>query len=101
MSRVNKALAKKARKKEKRRKWFNRLWIFTLFCIATMFVVVLAGVYFIDKRLETLPYVDAQYLTTYETSKIYDKHGKVIWEPQIDILSRCNMMRFQIYIKTF
>jgi len=81
MSRVNKALAKKARKKEKRRKWFNRLWIFTLFCIATMFVVVLAGVYFIDKRLETLPYVDAQYLTTYETSKIYDKHGKVIWEP--------------------
>lgn len=36
---------------------------------------------FIRKRLDGLVVVDAQYLQTYETSKILDKNGDVIWEP--------------------
>ena len=36
---------------------------------------------FIRKRLDGLTVIDAQYLQTYETSKILDKNGEIIWEP--------------------
>lgn len=39
------------------------------------------AVLFIRQRLNTLGVIDAQYLQTYDTSKILDKHGNVIWEP--------------------
>lgn len=72
---------RKARHKARRRKWYGRLWILVLLCVAGVVLVGLAGVYFIDKRLDDLPHVDTQYLETYETSKIYDKDGDVIWQP--------------------
>lgn len=36
---------------------------------------------FIRKRLDNMAVIDAQYMQTYETSKILDKNGDVIWEP--------------------
>lgn len=36
---------------------------------------------FIRQRLNNMAVIDAQYLQTYETSKILDKNGDIIWEP--------------------
>lgn len=44
-------------------------------------MAVLIGCIFIRKRLDNLAVIDVQYLQTYETSKILDKYGNVIWEP--------------------
>ena len=44
-------------------------------------MVVFAAFMFIRSRLNNMAVIDAQYLETYETSKILDKNGNVIWEP--------------------
>ncbi len=66
--------------KKKHRLFRAFLWFLgcNLLCLSLVF---LAGVLFIRYRLNSLPDVDAQYLSTYETSKIVDSEGKVIWKP--------------------
>lgn len=44
-------------------------------------MAVFAAFMFIRQRLNNMVPIDAQYLQTYETSKILDKYGSVIWEP--------------------
>ena len=46
-----------------------------------MLLTVLAGTIFIRQRLNNMEIIDAQFLETYDTSKILDKNGNVIWEP--------------------
>lgn len=56
------------------------MWFFGL-NLFLMVMAVFIGFVFIRKRLDGLSVIDAQYLQTYETSKILDKNGDVIWEP--------------------
>lgn len=44
-------------------------------------MVLFAACMFIRARLNSMSVIDAQYLETYDTSKILDKHGNIIWEP--------------------
>lgn len=44
-------------------------------------MAVFATFLFIRQRLNSLAVIDTQYLQTYETSKILDKNGDIIWEP--------------------
>lgn len=49
-----------------------------------MFAVIMAifvAFMFIRQRLDNMAVIDAQFLKTYETSKILDCNGDVIWEP--------------------
>lgn len=69
-------------KKNKKKHRFRRFFLgFCGFNIFLMIVVVFIGFMFIRKRLDNMAVIDAQYLQTYETSKILDKYGNVIWEP--------------------
>lgn len=44
-------------------------------------MAVFVAFMFIRQKLNNMAVIDAQYLQTYETSKILDKTGNVIWEP--------------------
>lgn len=44
-------------------------------------MAVFVAFMFIRQRLNNMAVIDAQYLQTYETSKILDKNGDIIWEP--------------------
>lgn len=70
---------KKLKKKRHRLRKF-----FLAFCGLNLFLMIMAvfvAAMYIRKRLDSLSVIDAQYLQTYETSKILDKNGNVIWEP--------------------
>lgn len=69
---------KKAKKKHRLRNFFLMFCLFSIFVVTT---VVLVGTMYIRQRLDSLGVIDAQYLQTYETSKILDKNGNVIWKP--------------------
>lgn len=69
-------------KKEKRKgRWRKRLLLFFIINILLVLFVLLGGMLFIRHRLASLPAIDAQYLSTYEPSKILDKNGDIIWQP--------------------
>ncbi len=81
--RQKKDLKKKQKKGEQKKKHHFRNF-FLGFCGLNIFIMIIAvfiGFMFIRKRLDSLAVIDAQYLQTYETSKILDKHGNVIWKP--------------------
>ena len=65
-------------KKHRFRRFF--FWFLGLNLLLVL-LVAFAGMLFIRHRLKTLPVIDAQYLKTYETSKILDKSGNIIWQP--------------------
>lgn len=79
ITRRQKRLEKKAKKKKHRLR--NFFLTFCLFSLFVVIIVVLIAAMYIRQRLDGLGVIDAQYLQTYETSKILDKNGKVIWEP--------------------
>ena len=80
-------LTKKQKKKLKRkvrRKKHRFLKFFLRFCFLNLFLVIMAvfiGFMYVRQRLDNMAVIDAQYLQTYDTSKITDKDGNVIWEP--------------------
>ena len=68
-------------KPKKPHKHLKRFLVFLLVNFLIISLALLAGMLFIRHRLNSLPAVDAQYLETYEPSKILDKDGHVIWQP--------------------
>ena len=81
-SREKKKQAKQNKVRRKKKHRFLRFFFW--FCFLNMFlmtIVMLFGFLFIRKRLENMQVIDAQYLRTYETSKILDSNGDIIWEP--------------------
>lgn len=69
-------------KKEKTKgRWRKRLLLFFIINVLLVLFVLLGGLVFIRHRLTSLPAIDAQYLSTYEPSKILDKNGDIIWQP--------------------
>ena len=68
-------------KPKKPHKHLKRFLVFLLVNFLIISLALLAGMLFIRHRLNSLPAVDAQYLETYEPSKILDKDGNVIWQP--------------------
>lgn len=69
-------------KKEKTKgRWRKRLLLFFIINVLLVLFVLLGGMLFIRHRLTSLPVIDAQYLSTYEPSKILDKNGDIIWQP--------------------
>ena len=74
----------KPQKKNKKKKKHRLRNFFLWFCGLNIFFVIMAvfvAFLFIRQRLNGLAVMDAQYLQTYETSKILDKYGNIIWEP--------------------
>lgn len=61
--------------------WRKRILIFLLVNFMVIVLALLAGMLYIRQRLNSLPAVDAQYLETYEPSRILDRNGDVIWQP--------------------
>ena len=69
------------RKGRKKHRWVKVMaWIFGISFLA-LSLTFLGGMLYIRHRLNSLPAVDAQYLTTYEPSKILDRDGNIIWKP--------------------
>lgn len=68
----------KPKKKHRLRNFFLGFCGFNAFLVI---MVVFVAAMFISSRLKNMAVIDAQYLQTYETSKILDKYGNVIWEP--------------------
>ena len=66
------------RKKHRFRRFFLKFCLFNIFLMS---MAVFLSFMFIRKRLDNMAVMDAQYLRTYETSKILDRYGNVIWEP--------------------
>ena len=62
-------------------RWWKKLAWFCFGNLLLALLVLLGGMLYIRHRLSSLPIVDAQYLETYEPSKILDKDGSVIWQP--------------------
>ena len=71
----------KKTKGKKPHKWRKRILLVLLINFLVAALALLAGMLYIRHRLNSLPVVDAQYLETYEPSKILDKNGDVIWQP--------------------
>lgn len=66
---------------KKPHRWRKRILIFLLVNFMVAILALLAGMLYIRQRLNSLPAVDAQYLETYEPSRILDRNGDVIWQP--------------------
>lgn len=66
---------------KKPHRWRKRILIFLLVNFMVIVLALLAGMLYIRQRLNSLPAVDAQYLETYEPSRILDRNGDVIWQP--------------------
>lgn len=66
---------------KKSHRWRKRILIFLLVNFMVIVLALLAGMLYIRQRLNSLPAVDAQYLETYEPSRILDRNGDVIWQP--------------------
>ena len=66
---------------KKPHRWRKRILLFLLVNFMVIVLALLAGMLYIRQRLSSLPAVDAQYLETYEPSRILDKNGDVIWQP--------------------
>lgn len=71
----------KAKATQKPHRHLRRFFLFLLINLLLMSLVLLGGMLYIRHRLNSLPAVDAQYLETYEPSKILDKDGNIIWQP--------------------
>lgn len=74
-------MSEEKKKQKPKRRWLKRILWFFLIDFLLLAIVLLMGMAYIRHRLNTLPIMDAQYLSTYETSKILDKNGEIIWEP--------------------
>lgn len=72
---------KKNKKNKKPTMWKVCLKRGAIGCAIALILTVGISMLYITQRLSTLPLVDAQYLQTYETSKILDKNGEIIWQP--------------------
>ena len=66
---------------KKPHRWRKRILVVLLVNFMVAILALLAGMLYIRQRLNSLPVVDAQYLETYEPSRILDKNGDVIWQP--------------------
>lgn len=66
---------------KKPHRWRKRILVFLLVNFMVAILALLAGMLYIRQRLNSLPAVDAQYLETYEPSRILDRNGDVIWQP--------------------
>ena len=73
--------AAKKRKNKKKHRLLKCFLGFSGICLFLVLLTVLAGTIFIRQRLNNMEIIDAQFLETYDTSKILDKNGNVIWEP--------------------
>ena len=71
----------KVKATQKPHRHLRRFFLFLLINLLLMSLVLLGGMLYIRHRLNSLPAVDAQYLETYEPSKILDKDGNIIWQP--------------------
>lgn len=71
----------KAKATQKPHRHLRRFFLFLLINLLLMSLVLLGGMLYIRHRLNSLPAVDAQYLETYEPSRILDKDGNIIWQP--------------------
>lgn len=75
----------KDKNKNKKKGFFKRLFNFIaitfLFIITISSLGILGAFLLVDRELENMPSVDAQYLKTYPVSEITDKNGSVIWKP--------------------
>lgn len=74
---------KKSKKKGRKKKHRFRNFFFG-FCLFNIFLAIMAvfiAFMYIRQRLDNMAVIDAQFLQTYETSKILDCNGDVIWEP--------------------
>lgn len=69
------------RKKKNKHRFRNFFLGFCGFNIFLVIITVFIAFMFIRQRLNDMAVIDAQYLQTYETSKILDKYGNIIWEP--------------------
>lgn len=69
------------KKEHKHSRWRKRLLLFFIANILLVLFILLGGMLFIRHRLTSLPVIDAQYLSSYEPSKILDKNGGIIWQP--------------------
>lgn len=67
-------------KMKKPHRWRKRLLLFVGLNVLLLVITVFAGMVFIRHRLKSLPVIDAQYLASYEPSKILDKNGDIIWQ---------------------
>lgn len=79
-------ISRRSRKKRKRKRGFFRttfslMKIFILLLITASAVGLFLAALVVNKELEDIPLIDAQFLKTYPTSEITDKDGKVIWQP--------------------
>lgn len=91
VSRRDKKKRDRAEKKERRKKdgklkkfarfTWTSFWVVSLLSIVMAAIGILGVVVIVNKELEDLPLVDAQFLETYPTSEITDKNGEVIWKP--------------------
>lgn len=61
--------------------WRKRIKHIVLALILGIMSITVAGALYIHMNLRSLPKVDAQYLQTYDTTKILDDKGQVIWQP--------------------
>ncbi|MFD2386644.1 transglycosylase domain-containing protein [Enterococcus rivorum] len=72
---------KNKQKAKPKRKWVNRVIWSSLILIFITMLGVLAMTLYVKQKLVNLPAVDAQYLKTYEPTRILDNKGQVIWQP--------------------
>lgn len=61
--------------------WKTRIKHIVLALILGIMSITVAGTLYIYMNLRSLPKVGAQYLQTYDTTKILDDKGQVIWQP--------------------
>lgn len=66
---------------KKKHRILKKFGLFLAINLLLLIFVLFGAMLFIRKKLETLPIIDTQYLTTYGTSKILDENGTVIWQP--------------------
>lgn len=71
----------KGSQQKKNHKWLKRIFWFFFIDFLLLSVILLIGMAYIRHRLNTLPVMDAQYLSSYGSSKILDRNGDIIWEP--------------------
>lgn len=64
-----------------KRKWINRVIWSGLILVFISMIGLLVMTLYVKQKLIDLPTVDAQYLNTYEPTRIFDNKEKIIWQP--------------------
>lgn len=72
---------KNPQKTKSKRKWGKRVILSGLILLFVTMLGILVMTLYVKQKLINLPTVDAQYLKTYEPTRILDNKGQVIWQP--------------------